>query len=116
MIVKRFLLVMIFALMPVMCTQSAVQVPAPGPDRGKLRAEHRQDAMEMHEQEMEAMKADVEKMKSSLAQMKANLLTIRDRTEMDAKAHGVRGTRHDGDRHGRPSSCADRKEIRVSAA
>ena len=87
--VKRFLLVMIFALTPVMWTQSAVQAPASGPDRGKLRAERRQDVMEMHKQEMEAMKADVDKMKSSLAQMKANLLTIRDRNEMDRWRNNV---------------------------
>ena len=82
--VKRFLLVVIFALTPVMWAQSApVQAPASGPGRDQLRAEHRQEMMEMHQQEMEAMNADVEKIKSSLAQMKANLLTIRDRNEMD---------------------------------
>jgi len=61
---KSFLLVMIFALTPLMWAQSAPdQGPASGPGRGQLRAEHRQDMMEMHREETEAMKADVEKMK-----------------------------------------------------
>jgi hypothetical protein len=88
--VKSFLLVVIFALTPVMWAQSALaQEPAPGPGRGQSRAEHRQDMMDLHKQEMEEMKADVEKMKSSLEQMKANLLTIRDGNEMDRWRNNV---------------------------
>lgn len=127
---KTFLVVMIFALTTVMWAQNApVKISGTSHSGGQLRAEHRQEMMEMHKQEMEAMKADVEKMKSSLAQMKANLLTIRERNELDrwrnnvdmwedgrphgsdAKAHGVHGTRHE-----RPfSRCTDRKETRVTA-
>jgi hypothetical protein len=79
--IKSFLLVLIFALTPVMWAQEKpAQTPPPG--GSQMRPEHRQHMMEMHEQEMEAMKADVEKMKSSLAQMKANLLTIKDTNEL----------------------------------
>ncbi|HKU24532.1 MAG TPA: hypothetical protein VJQ54_03615 [Candidatus Sulfotelmatobacter sp.] len=50
----------------------------PGPESGsKMRAERRQQMMEMHKQEMAAMEADIEKMKAFLAEMKANILTIR---------------------------------------
>ncbi|MGO9403382.1 MAG: hypothetical protein ACLPVW_07915 [Terriglobales bacterium] len=79
--IKSFLLVLIFALTPVMWTQEKpAQTPPPG--GSQAQDEHRHKMMEMHEQEMETMKADVEKMKASLAQMKANLLTIRDTNEM----------------------------------
>ena len=88
--VKSFLLAIMFALMPVLWAQRApAQAAASDPGRGKLRAERRQDMIELHKQEMEAMKADVEKVKSSLAQMKANLLTIKDRNEMDRWRNNV---------------------------
>ena len=77
--VKSSLLVLIFALTPLMWAQQP-QAPPPGGSQG--RAEHRQHMMEMHKQEMEVMKGDIEKMKSSLAQMKANLLTIKDTNEL----------------------------------
>ena len=81
--IKSFLLVLIFALTPVMWAQEQPAQAPPGPGSGDLmRPEHRQQMMEMHKQEMEAMKADVEKMKSSLAQMKANVLTIKDTNDM----------------------------------
>lgn len=82
--IQSFLLYTLFGLTTVTWAQSTpVQAPVSGPGRAQLKAEHRREMMEMHQQEMEAMKADVDKMKSSLAQMKANLLTIRDRNEMD---------------------------------
>ena len=79
--IKSFLLVLIFALTPVMWAQ---EKPAPAPPLGgsQAQAEHRQEMLEMHKQEMEAMRADIEKMKSSLAQMKAIVLTIRDPNEL----------------------------------
>ena len=79
--IKSFLLVLIFALAPVMRAQEKpAQTPPPG--GSEAQAEHRQKMMDMHKQEMGAMKADVEKMKSSLAQMKANVLAIKDTNEM----------------------------------
>jgi hypothetical protein len=79
---KSLLLVLIFALTPLMWAQDApAQAPA-GPGGGnQVRAEHRKKMMEMHKQEMDAMKADVEKMKSSLAQMKTNVAAIKDAAE-----------------------------------
>jgi len=80
---KSFLLVLIFALTPVMWAQEQPAQTPPGPGVGdQMRPEHRQQMMEMHKQEMEAMKADMERMRSSLAQMKANVLTIKDANEM----------------------------------
>jgi len=76
--IESFLLVLIFALTPVMWAQEKPAQAPPGPGSGDLmRPEHRQQMMEMHKQEMQAMKADMEKMQSSLAQMKANVLTIK---------------------------------------
>ena len=89
--IKSFLLVLIFALTPTMWAQDKpVQAP-PGPGSGNhMRAEHRQQMMEMHKKEMEAMRADIEKkMKSSLAQMKANVLTIRDPNELSRWRNNV---------------------------
>jgi len=81
--IKSFLLVLIFALTPVMWAQEQPAQAPPGTGVGdQMRPEHRQQMMEMHKQEMEAMKADVEKMRSSLAQMKANVLAIKDTNEM----------------------------------
>jgi hypothetical protein len=79
---KSLLLVLIFALTPLVWAQDApAQAPA-GPGGGnQVRAEHREKMMEMHKQEMDAMKADVEKMKSSLAQMKTNVAAIKDAAE-----------------------------------
>jgi hypothetical protein len=85
---KSFLLVLVFALTSLMWTQSA-PVQATAPCGGQLRAEQRQDVMEIHKQEMKVMKADMEKMKSSLAQMKANLLTIRDGNDLDRWRNNV---------------------------
>jgi hypothetical protein len=79
--IKGFLLV--FALAPATWAQDKPAQAPPGPGSGnQMRAEHRQEMMEMHKQEMEAVRADIEKMKSSLAQMKANLLTIKDPNEL----------------------------------
>src|ERR1700687_5079871 len=80
--IKSFLLVLIFALAPVMWAQEkSAQAPA-GPGSGnQMQAEHRQKMMEMHKREMEAMKADMEKMKSSLAQLKTNVAAIKDPAE-----------------------------------
>jgi hypothetical protein len=76
---KSVLLVLIFALTPMVWAQEA---QAPPPSTGtQARPEHRQHMMEMHKQEMEAMKADVEKMKSALAQMKTNVAAIKDPNE-----------------------------------
>jgi hypothetical protein len=73
--IESFLLVLIFALTPVMWAQEQPAQAPPGPGGGdRMRPEHRQQMMEMHRQEMGAMKADVERMRSSLAQMKANIL------------------------------------------
>jgi hypothetical protein len=80
---KSLLLLLTFALTPVMGAREKPAQAPPGPGAGsQMRAEHRQRMMEMHEQEMEAMRADIEKMKSSLAQMKAVVLTIRDPNEL----------------------------------
>jgi hypothetical protein len=79
--IKSFLLVLIFALAPVMRAQEKpAQTPPPG--GSEAQAEHRQKMMDMHKQEMGAMKADIGKMESSLAQMKAVVLTIRDPNEL----------------------------------
>ena len=79
--IKSFLLVLIFALTPVMWAQEKpAQTPAPG--GSEAQAEHRQKMMDMHKQEMGAMRADIGRMKSSLAQMKAVVLTIRDPNEL----------------------------------
>jgi hypothetical protein len=79
--IKSFLLVLIFALAPVMRAQEKpAQTPPPG--GSEAQAEHRQKMMDMHKQEMAAMKADIGKMESSLAQMKAVVLTIRDPNEL----------------------------------
>jgi hypothetical protein len=87
---KSFLLVPIFALMPAMWAQDKPAQAPPGPGSGhQMRAEHRQQMMEMHKQEMEAMRADIEKMKSSLAEMKANVLTIRDPNELSRWRNNV---------------------------
>ena len=75
--VKTLLLILVFALTPLLCAQEK-PAPASPPAGSQARPEHRQKMMEMHKQEVEAMKADIEKMKSSLAEMKANVLTIRD--------------------------------------
>ena len=78
--IKSFLLVLIFALTPVMWAQEKpAQTPAPG--GSEAQAEHRQKMMDMHKQEMGAMKADIEKMESSLAQMKTNVAAIKDSAE-----------------------------------
>jgi hypothetical protein len=83
MMVRSLLIILTFALTPVMWAQEKPAQAPPGPGAGsQMRAEHRQRMMEMHEQEMEAMRADIEKMKSSLAQMKAVALTIRDPNEL----------------------------------
>jgi hypothetical protein len=80
---KSLLLVLTFALTPVMWAQEKPSQAPPGPGAGsQMLPEHRQRMMEMHRQEMEAMRADIEKMKSSLAQMKAVVLTIRDPNEL----------------------------------
>ena len=79
--VKSLLLVLMFALAPVMRAQEKpAQTPPPG--GSEAQAEHRQKMMDMHKQEMAAMKADIGKMESSLAQMKAVVLTIRDPNEL----------------------------------
>jgi hypothetical protein len=81
MMVKSLLLVLMFALAPVMRAQEKpAQTPPPG--GSEAQAEHRQKMMDMHKQEMAAMKADIGKMESSLAQMKAVVLTIRDPNEL----------------------------------
>lgn len=81
--VKRFLLVLIFALTPTMWAQDNPAQAPPGPSSGsQMRAERRQTMVEMLKQEMEAMRTDIEKMKSSLAQMKAVALPIRDPNEL----------------------------------
>jgi len=81
--IKSFLFVLIFALTPAMWPQDKPGQAPGGPGSGnEMRAEHRQQMMQMHKQEMEAVRADIEKMKSSLAQMKANLLTIKDTNEL----------------------------------
>jgi hypothetical protein len=81
--VRSLLIILTFALTPVMWAQEKPAQAPPGPGAGsQMRAEHRQRMMEMHEQEMEAMRADIEKMKSSLAQMKAVVLAIRDPNEL----------------------------------
>ena len=81
MMVKSLLLVLMFALEPVMRAQEKpAQTPPPG--GSEAQAEHRQKMMDMHKQEMAAMKADIGKMESSLAQMKAVVLTIRDPNEL----------------------------------
>ena len=79
--IKSLLLVLIFALTPVMWAQEKpAQTPPPG--GREAQAEHRQKMMDMHKQEMGAMRADIGRMKSSLAQMKAVVLTIRDPNEL----------------------------------
>ena len=79
---RNFLLVLMIALAPAMWAQDKLAQAPPGSGAGnQMRAEQRQEMMEMHKQEMEAMRADIEKMKSSLAQMKANLFTIKDTNE-----------------------------------
>jgi len=81
--IKSFLFVLIFALTPAMWPQDKPGQAPGGPGSGnEMRAEHRQQMMQMHKQEMEAVRADIEKMKSSLAQMNANLLTIKDTNEL----------------------------------
>jgi hypothetical protein len=79
--IKRFLLLLIFALAPMMWAQEK-PAQAPPPGGSQARTEHRHEMMEMHKEEMQAMKADIEKMKASLAEMKANVLTIRDTNEL----------------------------------
>jgi hypothetical protein len=80
---KSVLLVLIFALTHAMWAQDKpAHAPSGSGSAIQMRAEHRQQMMEMHKQEMEAFRADIEKMKSSLAQMKANLLTIKDTNEL----------------------------------
>ncbi len=49
--VKSVLLILTFALAPALCAQSA-QAPA----GNQTRAEHRQEMMEMHQEQMAAMK------------------------------------------------------------
>ena len=61
---KSLLLVLIFALTPLIWAQDAPEQAPAGPGGNQVRAEHRKQMMEMHKQEMDAMKADVEKMKS----------------------------------------------------
>ena len=78
--VKTLLLILVFALTPLLCAQEK-PAPASPPAGSQVRAEHRQRMMEMHKQEMEAMKADIERMKSSLAQMKTNVAAIKDSAE-----------------------------------
>ena len=79
--IKSLLLVLIFALTPVMWAQEKpAQTPPPG--GSEAQAEHRQKMMDMHKQETGAMRADIGRMKSSLAQMKAVVLTIRDPNEL----------------------------------
>jgi hypothetical protein len=57
---KSLLLVLIFALTPLICAQDApAQAPAGAGGGNQVRAEHRKKMMEMHKQEMDAMKADV---------------------------------------------------------
>src|SRR5580704_9432660 len=69
--IKGSLLVLVFALTPVMWAQEKPAQAPPGPVSGdQMRTEHRQQMMAMHRQEMEAMRADIGRMKSSLAQMK----------------------------------------------
>ena len=81
--IKGSLLVLAFALTPVIRAQERPAQAPPGPGSGdQMRAEHRQHVMAMHRQEMEAMRADIERMKSSLAQIKAIVLTIRDLNEL----------------------------------
>jgi len=81
--IKSSLLVLTFALTPVMWAQEKPAQAPPGPGAGsQMQAEHGKRMMEIHKQEMEAMRADIEKMKSSLAQMKAVVLTIRDPNEL----------------------------------
>jgi hypothetical protein len=81
--IESSLLVLMFALTPVMWAQEKPAQAPPGPAAGgQMPAEHRQRMTEMDRQEMEAMKADIGKMKSSLAQMKAVVLTIRDPNEL----------------------------------
>jgi septal ring factor EnvC (AmiA/AmiB activator) len=88
--ITSFLLVLIFVLTPAMRAQEKPAQAPPGPGSGnQMRAEHRQQLMEMHKQEMEALRADIEKMKSSLAQMKANLLTIKDTNELSRWRNNV---------------------------
>jgi hypothetical protein len=80
---KSLLIILTFALTPVMRAQEKPAQAPPGPGSGdQMRAEHRQQMTAMHRQEMESMRADVERMKSSLAQMKAVVLTIRDPNEL----------------------------------
>ncbi len=77
---KSLLLVLIFALTPLMWAQEKpAETPSPG--GSQAQTEHRHKMMEMHKQEMEAMKADIEKMQSSLAQMKTNVAAIKDSAE-----------------------------------
>jgi hypothetical protein len=79
---KSVLLVLIFAVTPLMWAQEKPpQAPAAPGAGNHMRAEHREKMMEMHKQEMEAMNADMEKMKSSLTQMKTNVAAIKDSTE-----------------------------------
>ena len=81
--IKSSLLVLTFALTPVMWAQEKPAQAPPGPGAGsQMQAEHGKRMMEIHKQEMEAMRADIEKMKPSLAQMKAVVLTIRDPNEL----------------------------------
>jgi hypothetical protein len=79
--IESFLLALMFALTPAMWAQDKPAQAPPG-SGNQMRAEHRQEIMEMHKQEMETMRADIEKMKSSLTQMKATVLTIRDPNEL----------------------------------
>ena len=88
--IKSFLLVLIFALMPAMWAQDKPAQAPPGLGSGnQMRAEHRQEMIEMHKQEMEAVRADIEKMKASLAQMKANVVVTRmDRMQKNMESMG----------------------------
>ena len=80
--IKGSLLVLVFALTPVMWAQEKPAQAPPGPGSGdQMRTEHRQQMMAMHRQEMEAMRADIGRMKSSLAQMKTNVAAIKDPAE-----------------------------------
>jgi hypothetical protein len=86
--IESFLLALMFALTPAMWAQDRPAQAPPG-SGNQMRAEHRQEMMEMHKQEMETMRADIEKMKSSLTQMKATVLTIRDPNELSLWRNNV---------------------------
>ena len=60
--IKSFLLVLIFALTPAMWAQEKPAQAPPGPSSGnQMRAEYRQNMLEVHKQEMEAVRADIER-------------------------------------------------------